>query len=118
MTRISPDFQRHEFACRCGCGFDTIDARTLEIVQAVRDHFGVPVTINSGCRCSSHNREIGGATHSQHLVGRAADIVVDGVAPDTVHTWIESHFPAASLGRYATFTHVDTRTDGPARWNG
>jgi len=118
MTHISPDFQRHEFACRCGCGFDTVDARTLEIVQAVRDHFGVPVTINSGCRCPAHNREIGGATHSQHLVGRAADIVVDGIAPDTVHAWIDAHFPEASLGRYATFTHVDSRTDGPARWNG
>lgn len=118
MNRVSPNFHRHEFACRCGCGFDTIDAGTLAIVQSVRTHFNRPVTINSGCRCAGHNRAIGGAAQSLHVLARAADIVVEGVAPDAVHDWIAAAHPSASLGRYATFTHVDTRTDGPARWNG
>ncbi|WP_110665178.1 D-Ala-D-Ala carboxypeptidase family metallohydrolase [Salinicola halophilus] len=116
-TRVSPNFLRSEFACQCGCGFDTVDVSTIEVVQAVRDHFGVPVTINSGCRCPEHNRAVGGAEHSQHVLARAADIAVRGVSPDTVHDWIAEQYPSASLGRYRTFTHVDTRTGGPARWD-
>lgn len=116
MTRISKNFQRHEFACRCGCGFDTVDAGTLAIVQAVRDHFDAPVTVTSGCRCADHNRKVGGARNSQHVLARAADIKVSGVSPGQVASWVEKAYPAASVGRYQSFTHVDTRTDGPARW--
>lgn len=116
--RISPHFRRAEFACNCGCGFDTVDHQTLGILEAVREHFGAPVTVTSGCRCPEYNARIGGAQHSQHKLGRAADIQVQGVEPDAVHDWIAEHYPAASLGRYASFTHVDTRTDGPARWRG
>lgn len=119
MTELtSPHFRRTEFACSCGCGFDTVDSKTLEVLDAVREHFGKPVTVTSGCRCDAHNRAIGGATHSQHKLGRAADIQVRDVDPDAVHAFIEATFPGASLGRYRTFTHVDTRSDGPARWNG
>lgn len=117
MSRVSTNFQRGEFACRCGCGFDTVDAGTLEIVQAVRTHFGRPVRINSGCRCPAHNRSVGGAASSQHVLARAADIAVEGVSPDAVHDWIADTYPEASLGLYRTFTHVDTRTEGPARWD-
>lgn len=114
----SRHFQRREFACSCGCGFDTIDAETLRVLEAVRKAFEAPVTITSGARCQAHNARVGGASDSQHLVGRAADIQVKGHAPDDVHSWIRQHFPQASLGLYDTFVHVDTRSGGPARWRG
>ena len=116
---VSRDFLRSEFACRCGCGFDTVDVQTIEIVQAVRDHFGVPFDINSGCRCPDHNRAVGGATNSQHLKGRAADIDSSrsDVHPDKVADFIIENYPSASVGRYNTFTHIDTRTNGPAHWD-
>lgn len=116
MTRLSPHFVRAEFACKCGCGFDTADAATLEILDAVRTHFGQPVIINSGCRCPAHNAAVGGAANSQHVFGRAADIRVRYVGSDLVADWVAANFPTASIGRYATFTHIDTRTGGPARW--
>ncbi len=116
MSRISEHFHRTEFACNCGCGFDTVDTDTLSILEAVRTHFGKPVIINSGCRCPEYNRHVGGATSSQHTLGRAADIRVVGVNPEEVFDWIAEHYPATSLGYYATFTHVDTRSTGPARW--
>lgn len=115
-NKISPHFRRAEFACKCGCGFDTADVDTLAVLDAVRAHFGKPVIITSGCRCAEHNRRVGGAPGSQHVLGRAADIRVVGVEPDAVYDWLAVNFPAASLGRYSTFTHVDTRTGGPARW--
>ena len=33
-----------------------------------------PIIINSGFRCESVNRKVGGVARSQHLVGQAADI--------------------------------------------
>lgn len=116
--RISPHFKRSEFACRDGCGFDTVDHATLEILEAVRVAFGAPVIVTSAARCPDHNRAVGGARNSQHLYGRAADIKVKGHDPEDVHNWIARRYPEASLGLYRTFVHVDTRTNGPARWQG
>lgn len=118
MGDLSKNFSRAEFACRCSsCNFDTVDAELVAILQDVRDHFGAPVTITSGCRCALHNRAVGGGERSQHLYGRAADIVVTGVPAASVHAYLLARVPAVGgLGKYATFTHVDTRTNGPARW--
>ena len=116
MTQLSAHFQRREFACHCGCGFDTIDADTLRVLEAVREHFAAPVIVTSAARCREHNASVGGAPNSQHLVGRAADIQVKGATPEAVHDFIALRFPTASLGLYLTFVHVDTRTNGPARW--
>ena len=52
------------------------------------------------------------------MFGRAADIRVQGIDPAVVATYVETQHPTASVGRYNTFTHVDTRTSGPARWGG
>ena len=112
---ISKYFKREEFACECGCGFDTVDVSTLKVLELVREYFGVPVVINSGCRCAAHNKYIGGAKKSQHVFGRAADIVVKGVSPSAVADYIETIMLGGGIGRYNTFTHIDTRTK-PARW--
>jgi uncharacterized protein YcbK (DUF882 family) len=120
MGDISPYFDRSEFACHCGCGFDTVDADTLYALELIREHFDAPMTINSGCRCPSHNDAIGGSTGSYHMQARAADIVVEGVSPDEVADFAEQGplKDRGGVGRYDTFTHCDTRTNGPARWTG
>jgi len=109
---IARYFQRSEFACKCGCGYDTVDAELLDALRDIRQHFGAPVTITSGCRCPAHNKKVGGSPSSQHMLGRAADIKVAGVAPSEVAQYAkETGF--LSVGEYSTFTHVDTRTNGP-----
>jgi len=118
MTQLSRHFKRAEFACKCGCGFDTVDTGTLEVLEQVRLEFLSPVTITSGCRCNTYNRQVGGATNSQHRLGRAADIQVEDVPPEEVQKWLALNFPNLSIGEYSTFTHIDTRTNGPARWRG
>ena len=116
--KLSKHFNREEFACSCGCGFDTVDSYLLEVLEDVRHHFDAPVIINSACRCSVHNYTVGGKATSQHLFGRAADIVVKGYDPVEVYTYLAHRFPhELGLGRYETFTHVDTR-NGKGRWNG
>jgi uncharacterized protein YcbK (DUF882 family) len=115
--RISPDFNREEFACGCGCGYDTVDAELLAVLQRTRDHFGMPIKINSGCRCAKHNRSVGGAPNSQHLLGRAADIVVSQVAPKDVYAYLHAQNSGRyGIGLYRTFVHVDSRSGPEARW--
>ena len=111
MGDLSEHFSRREFACKCGCGFDTVDVRLLELLEDIRTHFNAPVRINSGCRCKSHNKKVGGAKKSQHLYGRAADIKVDGIQPKHVYEYISTlETTKYGIGNYATFTHVDSRT--------
>lgn len=116
MGNLSENFSRYEFACNCGCGFNTVDAELLPVTQDVRDHFGVSVFISSGCRCLSYNKAIGGAKRSRHMWGQANDIQVSGVKPRKVADYLEKKYPGKfGIGRYKTFTHVDIRAN-PARW--
>ena len=114
---LSKNFNRAEFACTCGCGFDSVDAETLEVLEAVRMRFGAPVVITSGCRCMDHNRRVGGTPGSQHVLARAADFRVQGIEPQEVYDFIDWRYPDQyGLGLYSTWVHIDTRTNGPARW--
>ena len=111
---LSTHFNRKEFACRCGCGFDTVDSMTLEALESIRQHFDKPVTVTSGCRCLAHNKAVGGSEKSQHTRGRAVDIQVKGVEPSAVADYVASL--GLSVGRYKVFTHVDSRSGLAARW--
>lgn len=111
MMNISQHFRRSEFACRCGCGFDDVNLKLIEVLEDVRNHFNAPVYINSGCRCPRHNQSVGGTRHSQHILGNAADISVKRVNPKSVADYLESKYPNKfGIGRYKTFTHIDVRS--------
>ena len=71
---MTKNFTRQEFSCRCGCGYDHIDRRVVEIAQTIRDFVGVPIRVNSGCRCEAHNLRVGGVKGSYHTKGLAADL--------------------------------------------
>ena len=126
MSGYPPNFSPEEFYCKCGeyCdGPSPYPDRTRHLawtLQRVRDEVGFPVRINSAYRCPAHNKNIGGATHSKHLEGIAADIDVMGVNSKDVADKVEElmtngAIPNGGLGRYNTFTHIDIR-QGPARW--
>lgn len=118
VTKLSKDFRVREFRCKNGADPIFIDTALVEILQKIRDHFGVPITINSAYRTPEYNKKIGGSIYSQHQYGKAADIVVKGVKPADVAAYAEQLMPSyGGVGRYATFTHVDVR-DEKSRWNG
>lgn len=115
-TKLSASFRVSEFACHGNgcCSTVTIDEQLVKYVQMIRDHFGKPVTITSGYRCATHNKNVGGATGSRHAKGQAADIVVKDVAPAEVAKYAES-IGVLGIGLYETakdgyFVHIDTRT--------
>jgi uncharacterized protein YcbK (DUF882 family) len=117
MTRISPHFTKEEFACSCGCrGQPDVPSDLIRVLEDVRTYFEQPVIINSGYRCYSYNKKIGGATYSQHLLGKASDIVVKGIANNIVQNYLLRKYPNIyGIGLYNTFTHIDVR-EGIARW--
>ena len=115
---LSKNFRVREFRCKDDTDPIFIDSDLVDVLQKVRDHFGKAVTITSAFRTASHNKKVGGATYSQHLYGKAADIKVSGVAPSKVAEYVETLMPnTGGIGRYSTFTHVDVRSI-KSRWNG
>jgi uncharacterized protein YcbK (DUF882 family) len=118
VIQVSKNFKSTEFDCKCKgyCSITLIDSKLVHCLQQIREHFNSPVIINSGFRCARHNRDVGGARGSQHLYGRAADIVVKGVKPSVVADYCEA-IGMGGIGRYTTFTHIDVR-DKKARWQG
>lgn len=52
------------------------------ILDPLRQAYGKPIAVNSGYRSKSLNRAVGGVTNSQHLEGKAADIVGTPKTPE------------------------------------
>jgi uncharacterized protein YcbK (DUF882 family) len=74
---VGRSFKREDFACNCGCGYDTVDANLMVIMQKFSDVIGNrPIYIESGCRCPAKNKSCGGAKNSHHMQGRACDFNV------------------------------------------
>ena len=112
MTQLSEHFHEREFKCRhCGALHpDGVPEQLVKLLENVRAHFDAPVHINSGYRCEIHNEKVGGATHSQHLLGRAADITVRGFTPAAVYTYCNQMVGSkGGVGKYNSFTHIDCR---------
>ena len=122
--KLSKNFSLNEFACNDGSETpeDVIVNLMLlaEQLQVLRDFIDKPITVNSGYRSPKYNKKIGGATRSQHLLGKAADIRVDGISPSEIHSVIEElildgRMQQGGLGKYNSFTHYDIRAK-KARW--
>jgi uncharacterized protein YcbK (DUF882 family) len=113
MGDLSKNFNRHEFACHCGCGFDAVNPKLITALETLRELCGNrPITITSGCRCVWHNKAIGGVAASKHLLGDAADIKVQGKkAQDVLHKCgqVEA-FKQGGRILYDTWVHVDVNT--------
>lgn len=115
---ISDHFRLKEFRCKDGTDPVFVDGGLVSILESVRSKFGKRVVITSGYRTPSHNSRIGGSKFSQHMYGRAADIVVEDVKPEVVYNFLCEAFPnSCGFGLYHSFVHVDCR-ENKARWKG
>jgi zinc D-Ala-D-Ala carboxypeptidase len=58
------------------------------VLQKVRDHYGMGVKVNSGFRHPDVNAAVGGSKTSDHCKGMAADIEIPGIANADLAQWI------------------------------
>ena len=46
-----------------------------QLLDPIREAWGEPIVVSSGYRCKELNELVGGAKHSHHLIGCAADLI-------------------------------------------
>ena len=108
-TSISTNFKVKEFRCKDGSDKILVDVGFVrDKLQAIRNHFGVPITINSAYRTESYNTKVGGAKSSYHMKGQAFDIVVKDHTPLEVAQYAQS-LEINGIIQYNSFVHVDNR---------
>lgn len=124
MAKITNNFSLEEFKCKDGSEIpnDVLPniVQLAKNLQVLRDYLGKSITINSGYRSPKYNAKIGGVKNSQHVKGKASDIVVKGMTPKEVALVIEGlieqgKMMQGGLGIYPNFTHYDIR-GVKARW--
>ncbi len=113
---ISRHFRLSEFECKCGkCPVTIACAKQVSLLEELRSLINKPIQILSAYRCPEHNKKVGGAQFSQHMLGNATDIVVHGLSVDALWDMcVNLEFDG--IGRYDNFVHVDSR-GWIARWD-
>lgn len=124
-TQLTPHFNVQEFKCKCG-GIHRIliNSELPKKLELLHNKLNCSkIIINSGHRCSAHDKNVGGSGYGQHVDGNAADIVcydkfgkiisskrVSCAAQDIGFGGI------ANIDASYTATHVDVRTSN--YWKG
>lgn len=96
-------FKKDEFICKCGCGLNNIDLKLVKILDEIREYFGKPCIITSGCRCTTYNKKVGGIANSKHVQGKACDIWISGVSKTALLNKCKEY---VNSGR-ATYTYTN-----------
>jgi uncharacterized protein YcbK (DUF882 family) len=109
MANLSKNFTTDEFACKCGCGYDTPNPELIRMLQAARDLYGKPMHITSGCRCIKHNAVSGGTPNSAHIQGMAADIATPTGAMryQIIKALMAAGFERIGINFSKRFVHAD-----------
>lgn len=90
-----------------------LKALAVNILQPLRDALGRPVILTNAFRSDAVNRAVGGVASSQHRLGEAADIYVNGMTPLQLSQYIHSlRLPYDQLIREPTWVHVSFREAG------
>lgn len=101
---------------------DNLIAVMDNIVQPVRDYYGVPFGPNSGYRCLLLNRALKSKDTSQHVLGQAVDIEVPGISNYNLAEWIvdncefdqvllEFYYPGQPTSGWVHVSYVDLSTN-------
>lgn len=107
---LTEHFNLREFSCE-HCGQVKISSKLITMLEALRQKLGVPLIINSGYRCPTHNANVGGAKNSYHVQGLACDIACPKGFTVEEFTQICLDHGFTGVGAYPNqnFVHVDVR---------
>lgn len=123
-SQITSHFNASEFRCKCGGSHDTLlDIELVDKLEQLRKVLNCSkIIVNSGYRCSNHDKNVGGNGYGQHTKGTAADIVCYDKDGKIISSKIvccaaqDLGFGGiANIDSTYTATHVDIRT---VKWYG
>lgn len=112
MERITQNFYREEFKCKCGCGLMAINPAIVQRLQVIRDILDLPIHILSGYRCKKHNEEVKGAKESQHTFGNAVDWFIKDYPMNNLNVMLSEWSGGFHFYQAENFIHIDI---GPRR---
>lgn len=124
-TQLTPHFKASEFRCKCDSTHDAlISDELLEKLEQLRDALNCSkIIVNSGYRCASHDKAVGGTGSGQHTKGTAADVVCydsggNVISSKTVCCTAQDlgFGGIANITSAYTSTHLDVRTG--SKWYG
>jgi uncharacterized protein YcbK (DUF882 family) len=122
--QLTPNFHIREFKCNDGSKVpEALEANVRLLatqLQALRDHIGIPIHLNSAYRTEAYNASIGGSPKSQHKLAKASDLTTQKYTPKQLATIIkklikEGKMMQGGVGIYPSFVHYDCRGT-EARW--
>ena len=123
--RLTTNFWKSEFDSKDGAEMPEDVLYNIQKLanqlQVLRSYLDKSIKINSGYRSPSHNNSIGGVKNSQHVLGKASDIVVKEIKPEQLALIIErlisdGDMLQGGIGIYNTFVHYDIRKT-KSRWD-
>jgi hypothetical protein len=125
MSITSSHFGTEELRCHgegCGqpgCPLNLCTQKLVDVLEEFRAKVGKPVIVDSAYRCAFHNENIAvAAQHSQHVLGNAADIRVDGMSAAQLEEIALTIQEINGLGRddFENYIHIDVRDSPRATW--
>ena len=123
-TQLTTHFNVSEFKCKCGGNHDTLlDIELVNKLEQLHKALNCSkIIVNSGYRCSAHDKNVGGNGYGQHTKGTAADIVCYDQSGKKISSKIVSCAAQdvgfggiANIDSTYTAAHVDVRT---VKWLG
>ena len=115
---VTEHFLYSDFICPCCDRLKIVPAfyRHIGMLEQMRREAGFTILVNSGYRCQSHNRSVGGADNSWHLLF-ATDIRPESPGEDNLRLLyrLALGMDFGGIGLYDTFLHLDLRP-GKVRW--
>ncbi len=123
-AQLTTHFNIKEFKCKCGGNHDTkLDSELVDKLEQLHKALNCSkIIVNSGYRCPTHDKNVGGNGSGQHTKGTAADIVCYDKNGKKISSKIVSCAAQdigfggiANIDNTYTATHVDVRT---VKWFG
>lgn len=116
--QLTPHFNCREFKCKCTNSHDyKISLELITMLEKLYETLNcTKIIINSGFRCPSHDKHVGGNGSGKHTEGVAADIVCynkNGVINSKIVCCIASDIGftgVANISSRYQAVHVDIRT--------
>lgn len=88
-------------------------------LDKIRENWGSPIGVTSWYRPANINKQVGGVTNSQHILGSAVDIFNVHGNQEHFERWLDDFWGDRHLGYGVKsgrgFTHIDLR-EGRVRW--